>query len=278
MQSGMTTRKNRSLLMAAFTFVELVYHSIVRNIRLQSGNASLGLLSALLQSLVMLLVFFVIYTAMGMRSVAIRGDFVVFLLTGIFLFLTHNKAIKSVMGAASPTSPMMQHAPMNTLISMAGTALSDLYMQILSFAIIIFAVHVLRGELHFYNPAGLLLPFFMAWASGIAIGLIFFVLKPFAPKFVPMISMLYRRANMITSGKMLPANYMTASMVVWFDWNPLFHCIDQARGAAFVNYFPKRSNMEYPIYFTITLLVIGLMVEFWLRRNMSQSWGKRTIL
>lgn len=180
------------------------------------------------------------------------------------------------MGADSPTASMMMHAPMNTLLSILTVALAGLYMQVLSIAIIIFAVHVLRGGLEVYNPAGLLFPFFMAWASGLAVGIIFLSLKPFAPKLIPLIAMMYRRANMITSGKMIPANYMTAGMVSWFDWNPLFHAIDQARGAAFVNYIPHRSNMEYPVYFSLALITIGLMIEFWLRKNMSESWGKKS--
>lgn len=90
--------------------------------------------------------------------------------------------------------------------------------------------------------------------------------------------MMYRRLNMITSGKMLPVNYMSAGMVAWFDWNPLFHTIDQGRGAAFVNYFPDDTNMEYPVYLSLTLIMIAMMVEFWLRKNMSQSWGKRSML
>ncbi|MEE9454478.1 MAG: ABC transporter permease [Paracoccaceae bacterium] len=272
------TRRNKTIMFAAFSFADLLYHSVVREVRTSSGNASLGLLLAIAQSMIMLAIFALMYTVLGLKSFAIRGDFVIFLLTGIFLFLTHNKAIQSVMKAASPTSAMMMHAPMNTFISFLSVALSGLYLQLLSIVIILFAVHVLRGGLEFYNPAGLFFPFFMAWASGIGIGMLFLVLKPFAPKFVPMLSMMYRRANMITSGKMMPANYMTAGMVSWFDWNPLFHVIDQARGAAFVNYVPLRSNMEYPVYFTLTALLIGLMVEFWLRKNMSESWGKRSLL
>lgn len=272
------TRRNRSVFSAGMAFIELLFHSIVRDVRTMSGNATLGLLVTLSQNLLMLLMFYLLYEVMGLRSLAIRGDFIVFLLTGIFLFLTHNKAIQNVMKAAGPTDKMMQHAPMSTLLSILATALSGLYLSVFAITIILFTVHVLRGGLEFYNPAGLIFPFFMAWASGVAIGLLFLVLRPFAPKLVPMLAMIYRRANMIASGKMIPANYMGVAMVSWFDWNPLFHTIDQARGAAFVNYFPRNSNMEYPVYFTLAILAFSLMVEFWLRKNMSQSWGKRSML
>ncbi len=35
---------------------------------------------------------------------------------------------------------------------------------------------------------------------------------------------------MIASGKMFVANMLPTSMLLMLDWNPLFHCIDQARG------------------------------------------------
>ena len=211
------TRVNRTLFGASMSFMELLFHSVVRDARKSSGNATLGLLLVMLQSLTMLAVFFLLFTVLGMRSAAIRGDFVVFLLTGIFLFLTHNKAVASAMGAVSPVGGLTLHTPISSLLNILASVLSGLYLQVLGFALILLVVHIMRGGLEFYNPAGLIFPFFMAWASGIAIGLMFGVLRPFAPKFIPMIAMMYRRANMITSGKMLPANYMSATMITWFD-------------------------------------------------------------
>ncbi len=258
--------------------MELLFHSIVRSARKTSGNATLGLGIAMLQSLIMLAILFALFTVLGMRSAAIRGDFVIFLLTGIFLFLTHNRAVKTAMGAVTPIGGLTLHTPISSLLNIISSVISGLYLQLLGFAIILLVVHIMRGGLDFYNPVGLIFPFFMAWASGIAIGLMFGVLTPFAPKFMPMVSMMYRRANMITSGKMLPANYMSATMITWFDWNPLFHSIDQARGHAFVNYFPHHTNMEYPVYLSLSLVMVAMMIEFWLRKNMSQSWGKRSML
>jgi ABC-type polysaccharide/polyol phosphate export permease len=62
---------------------------------------------------------------------------------------------------------------------------------------------------------------------------------------------------------------------VLFDWNPLFHTIDQARGFAFINYNPHFSNWQYPLYVGITLLMIGLMGEFYTRQYASASWSAK---
>lgn len=269
-------RRNRNLLEAFVSFGAIVYHATVRDVRKSSGsNALLGLLNEIATSLLMVGMFWALYTFIGLKGVAIRGDFLIFLMTGIFLFLTHNKAITSVMGAANAASPIMKHAPMTAMVSILSAAFAALYLQVLAFVVILTMVHILRGGIEFYNPTGLFLPFIFAWASGCTIGLLFMGVKPLAPKLVGIFANIYKRANMITSGKMLPANMMPASMVQWFDWNPLFHTIDQARGHAFVNYLPRNSNMEYPIYFVIVTLIIGLMMERWMSQNMSLSWGKR---
>jgi len=36
--------------------------------------------------------------------------------------------------------------------------------------------------------------------------------------------------------------------------------------------------MEYPVYLSLTLVMIAMMIEFWLRKNMGESWGKRSKL
>ena len=116
----------------------------------------------------------------------------------------------------------------------------------------------------------------LAWASGCAIGMVFLALKPWAPGFVSVTSTIYQRANMIASGKMFLANTLPSSMLAMFDWNPLFHAIDQARGFAFVNYFPNNSSISYPVKVTVVLLMIGLMGEFVTRKSVSLSWSARS--
>lgn len=269
------SRRNRNLAQAFLALSALIYHSTVREVRKSSGsNALLGLLNEIGTSLLMVGMFWVMYTFMGLKGLAIRGDFMIFLMTGIFLFLTHNKAIGAVMSAANASNPIMKHSPMTAIVSIMASSFAALYLQVLAFVVILTLLQVLRGGVEFYDPARLVLPFLLSWASGCTIGLLFMNLKPLAPKLVGMIATIYKRANMITSGKMIPANMMSANMVAFFDWNPIFHTIDQARGAAFVNYLPRNSDLEYTIWFVIITLIIGLMGERWMSKNMSISWGK----
>ena len=80
---------------------------------------------------------------------------------------------------------------------------------------------------------------------------------------------------MIFSGKMVLANTLPPTMLALFDWNPLFHIIDQARGFAFINYNPRNSNLDYPITLTIVFFVLGLIVQYYTNKRVSASWFAR---
>ena len=111
----------------------------------------------------------------------------------------------------------------------------------------------------------------LAWLTGVGVGMIFLALRPWFPSFVSIGSQIYNRANMIASGKMFVANSLPSFMLAFFDWNPLFHIIDQARGFVFINYNPHYTNYEYPIIVAVVLILLGLMGEFYARKNASLS-------
>ncbi len=263
---------------SAVNIAELIYHNTVRSIRKTHGNAFMSIAMSVFQSLMFVLFFYIMFTIMGIKGMALRGDFVIFLLTGIFMFMTHNKAVGAVMGSEGPSSPMMQHAPMNTFVSIAAAMLSTLYIQMLAVFFILFVYDVALNPYvltEIVDPAPVMGMLLLSWLSGGAVGLVFLAMKPWLPGLTGTLSTLYKRANMIASGKMFVANSLPSFMIAMFDWNPLFHTIDQARGFAFINYVPRNSNWEYVVYLTLTLLMIGLMGEFYTRRHVSASWSAR---
>lgn len=268
-------RTNNSSFGKVITFCDLVYHNIVRAIRKSHSNALMSIVTNLMQMIVFVLAFYFMFSILGLRGAVLRGDFLVYIMTGIFLFMTHIKTVGAVSGSEGPASPMMKHAPMNTSIAIAAAALSQLYIQMLSLFVIMFAYHVLVTPFDIQNIPGVMGMIILAWFTGLAIGLVFLAIKPWSPGISSLLATIYQRANMIASGKMFVANTLTPTMLNMFDWNPLFHCIDQSRGFAFVNYAPRNSSIEYPLYVGLILLVIGMMGEFYTRKHASASWSAR---
>ena len=239
------------------------------------GNAIIGLLTNLLQSAIFVGVFYIMFVWLNMRGAAVRGDFLLYVMSGVFLFMTHTKALGAVVSSEGPSSPMMQHGPMNTVISITSSALASLYIQVLSMVVMLSLYYALVTPFVIENPAGAMAMVLLSWFSGIAVGMIFLAIKPWAPGFVGITSSLYQRANMIASGKMFLANSLPPSRLVMFSWNPLFHTIDQARGDVFINYSPHNTSVAYPLILSLVLIMIGLMGEFYTRKRASVSWGAK---
>ncbi len=267
--------QRRTRLASAAQILELIFHSSVRSVRKKHNNALVAIGLNMLQVVVFVLAFYFMFIILGLRSSAVRGDFLLYVMSGIFLFMCHTKAVGAVAGAEGPNSAMMQHAPMNTFIAISAAALSSLYVQVLSMFVILYIYHVAFTPVHIEDPAAAFGMLLLAWFTGCGVGLIFLVLKPWFPTAVGVMTTIYQRANMIASGKMFLANTLPAFMLAMFDWNPLFHAIDQARGFVFINYNPHYSNWHYALWVGVVLLMLGLMGEFYTRRHASLSWGAR---
>lgn len=266
---------SRSKIATTIVIAELIYHNTVRSVRKTHNNAFMSLAMNMIQTATFVLAFYLMFSVLGMRGNAVRGDFMVYIMTGVFLYMTHVKTLSAVVGSEGPASPMMQHAPMNTAIAIASAMLSALYVQVLSMFVVLFLYYTAVNPFEIHDPVGCMAMVLLSWFTGAAVGMVLLAVKPWFPTAVGIIASVYQRANMIASGKMFVANSLPNFMLAIFDWNPLFHAIDQARGFAFVNYFPRNSSWEYAVYVGIILITIGLMGEFYTRKQASASWGAR---
>lgn len=267
--------KRQSRLSGAVQIIGLIYHAVVRSVRKRHNNAVIAILLNMMQVFVFVLVFYFMFSVLGLRGSAVRGDFLLYVMSGIFLFICHTKAVGAVAGAEGPNSAMMQHAPMNTVIAIAAAALSSLYIQVLSMLVILYIYHIAFTPIEIEQPIAAFGMLLLSWFTGCGVGLIFLVLKPWFPVAVGIMVTVYMRANMIASGKMFLANTLPGYMLAMFDWNPLFHTIDQARGFVFINYNPHYSSWQYAWWVGVVLIVLGMMGEFYTRRHVSVSWAAR---
>ncbi len=257
---------------AAFRIVDLIFHNAVRSVRRGHRDATLAIVTNMLQTMLMVVVFYFLFDILGLRGLAIRGDFLLYVMSGIFVFMTHVKSAGAIYGSDGPTSPMMQHAPMNTMVSIWSAAISALYTQSVSMMVILFGYHLIWTPISISQPFGAACMLLLAWFSGVAVGTVFLAMKPWLPGTTGIVQQLYMRVNMFASGKMFVANQLTAAMVAMFSWNPLFHIIDQGRGYVFINYNPHNSNLAYPIIMSFVILMLGLLAESFTRRHVSLSW------
>lgn len=260
---------------ATLELCELIYHCAVRQARGPSSNALAGLAMNVLQVIIMILALYWSMTLLGVSRTALRGDFVVFLMSGVLSYSTYQKTMAAVFRADGPTSPMMLHAQMNTAVAIASSALGALYLQVLVSVVVLFGYHVAFRPVEIADPVFATAMLLLSWVLGLGSGMVLLAIRPWMPKAAPLLLTILTRVNFFASGKMMVGNTLSFSLLHLFYWNPLFHVIDQMRGAVFPNYFPRNSSVGFALWWAFALIVIGLMGEFYARRNASASWAKR---
>lgn len=267
-----TARRNRNMFEAAFTTLALIYHVTVYDLRKEHANAVVGLLMTILQSCLFILGFYGMYAIMGVRHSPIRGDFILYIMSGIFMFMAFSQSMGAVSGVGSAVGGLTKHGPLSTAVLITAAALAVLYRLTVSVLVILWVYHVLITPITIDDPIACYGMLLLAWFTGSCIGLVFLALRPWWPQGTRILTQLFQRINMIASGKMFVANTLPPFMLKMFDWNPLFHIVDQTRGFTFINYMPRNSSVDYPIYVGLAILMIGLMAEFVTRNAMSVSW------
>lgn len=246
-------------------FASTCYYATVRDLRRGHANALVAILSEMLQAIILLVVILAFLNVLNIGQMILRGNAVLSILTGIFLFLIHTRTVTKVSGAAT-NAALFRHAPASPLAFYVGTALSGLYIHILSLLLVGVLAHVFFAPIEIDNVARTVGCVLLAWLCGLGVGVLAAAVRLAAPKFVQIATSFYARGNMVFSGKMVLAGGLSAAVLNYFLWNPLFHIIDQARGAIFINYTATTTNLIYPAVFGATCFLLGLMIEHRLRR------------
>jgi len=259
---------HQSFAVAAAAFLSLVYSLVVRDLRTEHKNAALGILLAVAQPLVMGLVFYAFMSFIGARPGKIRGDDLTFVLTGFILFFVHVRTVSAVAGALR--QDMMNHQRLSPFLMICVKALGSLYKNTFALLIMLVANYLLRDVYEMENAFLFAWVYLWCWIGGIGVGIIFLAANRYV-SWGPLLQTTYIRVMFFTSGKFFVANLLPGQIRPFMDWNPLFHLLDQARDAAFVNYSARMTSMEYPIVVFLVLLVIGFLVENWVRNNYSAS-------
>ena len=264
----------------ALNTLRLIHITTAQAVRAKHRHPATGIIISIIQTLILLLIFVFLISALRGKGGGLDrtspvngGDIITFVMSGIFLFRAHNSAIQAIFSSPGVSSPLTNHQPINSTILLISAGLGELYTQLLGMSFILAVYHCAWKPLNFDNFIGFLIFFLLGWFAGVGIGLFAKAMQPWAPRIIGIAQTLYQRINMFSSGKMFLANSLPGDRRALFDWNPLFHAIDQARGEAFLNYTPRYTNWEYPLILALVMLTIGFIGEFYTRQQVSLSWG-----
>ena len=132
----------RSGISGTLVLLKQVYFGHVGGMRKSSGwNAVLGLIGSMMQTVISIMTFYFMFQLMGARSSPFKGNYMLYIISGIAMFMVHNTTVQAVAGAEGSTSGMM-HAPMHTILRYAWQRCKALYRQTITTKIILSIYHL----------------------------------------------------------------------------------------------------------------------------------------
>lgn len=258
------------LIYQAHNFFSKAYYYGIALTRKRSGSVSMGFGKLLIETIFTYLVTMGMMLLIRRAGLApIRGDFGLYMLTGVSCFLLHNKIFKAVSNTSPVASlPLLGISEGTTIV---GTVFHEVYLQAIMVIMFLAGIYLWYGRLDIDKPVMMLAIYLIVMIWSVAMGLVFYSLTPLAPKVFSAIAQVYRRIGIMTSGKMFVGNVIGIIgggrfLFTIYLINPLFHCIDQMRGAVFENYTPIFTSIWYPLEMSGIFLVAGVIIYVGTRR------------
>ena len=144
-----------------------------------------------MQTIISILTFHSIFQPIGRRTSSIKGDYMLYIISGIAMHITHNSAVMVVAGAEGPTSTILQLAPMNTLISTCPSALRALYTQVITLSKILSIQHPAINPVCIDYLIATFGIFLVSWFTVVAVSMILLAMTPQHPSFVGALKMVF---------------------------------------------------------------------------------------
>lgn len=249
--------------------MELVYALTVRDLRTENKSAAIGILMPAATILVASLIFYWFMNFVGGRSAPIRTDAFTFIFAGFLSFFFHTRTLSAVTAAMS-SEGLLRHKRATPFLLICVKAFGAGYKMSFAMIILMLANYLFRDIWEMQNGLIFLYCLFLAWIGAVAIGVVFMAINRYFT-WGSLIQITYLRLCFLTSGKFMVASQTPAFMRDVMGWNPLFHVLDQLRGAMFLNYAARTTDLLYPIAVYSGLLVVALLVESYVRSNYSAS-------
>jgi ABC-type polysaccharide/polyol phosphate export permease len=247
-------------------YVFLIWALTVRAIREESGGAALGMLKGILMALAFCLAFYFIMTLFGLAALTVRGDMMIFILIGIGFFFAAKMTMMAALKGMNNSWDMAAHPHLSPVLFVYANSLGCFYNYFTAIVILFVGNGLVKGEFLLHEPVMFFPLFFITWLCGVGAGMLLGFMA-FYFSWFQIFKRIFIKLLFFTSGKFTNANALPNDALPFFTWNPLFHLIDQMRGAAFINYVPQKTNLTYPIIVCFLLLVFGHILHDYMIRH-----------
>ncbi len=242
---------------------------ILREVRTRFGDSRLGYLWALAEPAIHIGVLALVFPFTMHGHPPLGDNFFFFYFTGIVPYLLFAHTVQHLGHSLSDNRSLLQLPQVTHIDVLAARGILE-FATILVVALAFVAGFLIVGvKAAPAQPAVAASALLTMWLLAMGVGTINAVINVFTNVwdhlFQVVVRILYFASGIF---------YVPAMMPLWvrqaLSWNPLLHAIDWFRTAFFTNYEPQWLDQRYALAAGAALLLVGLALEFALRRNLQR--------
>ena len=236
-----------------------VLHALlIRELKTRFGQFRLGVVWALLEPLMQVMVFMGMYY---FRGVSTMGGLVlpVFLATGLVPFFYFSKVISQSMAAVNANRNLFIYRQVRVFDAYLCRFLLEAAIGFLTLVALIAGSWWLGYAVVVVNTLKFLLLFALLSLFSFGVSLVFGVFNTLHPelgKFIPVIL----RPLFFISGSFFSINDIPPSVHPLLLWNPLLHTFELMRSCFSIHYSTALVSMEYLMLCTAVAMTLGMLV------------------
>jgi ABC-type polysaccharide/polyol phosphate export permease/tetratricopeptide (TPR) repeat protein len=243
---------------------------VLREMRTRFGDSRFGYLWVIIELVVHIAALAVVFQFTMHGQPPLGTSFFFFYFTGLLPYLLFSHTVSQVGNAIIANRPLLQLPPVGNLDVVIARGLLEFATELVVGIVFIggflaFGVDAIPRDLGLAFGA-----LAATWALGLGIGLINAVINVFTHVWDHIFQVLLR---MVYFGSGI--FYVPQAMPEWVRdilwWNPLLHCVDWFRMTFFADYEPAWLNRAYPLEFALFALLVGMALEFGLRRRLRRA-------
>lgn len=242
---------------------------MLRDMRSRFFNHGLGFLLVPLWPLVHMLILLTIYSLMG-RQTPYGESLSIFFASGLLPTLTFMYVTRGMAMSVLSNKTMLSFPVVTILDVMTARAFLEIIGSFLTL-VLLFSILSARGEDPipsdiFEALFGYLSVLILAIGTGYLVGITCMFLRFFVTIWALSLIILY-----IASGVMFVPSRLPDEASYYLSFNPVFQVVEWVRSAYYPGYASRHLDKPYVLYYGITCLFLGLLVERLLRRVLLES-------
>ena len=251
------------------TQLQVVYALFLREVKTRFGKHKLGYGWALLEPLLWVGTFYVLFSLLG-RSAPAGMPLFAFLITGFVPFGLFRNVVSNTTVAVESNKGLLAYPRIRPLDLVFSRALLEFVTQFMVFTILIATAGLIEDKLPIDNVLVTLLGIVLVGALGGSLGLMLCGLVVMSPT-VSRIQGPILRPLMWFSAVFYPLDAVPSNLREMVLYNPLAHAIELVRYGWFAGYSARYVSASYPLYWVLVMAFFGLTLERVARRRLELS-------